>query len=234
MTDEAVIDRMANFKIALSPDFAGMAKEAALADLRDRIRLYERYYQTVREAEGAYIKMFDMRAKVHACNIYGRMAKSVLPYLLAMHSVQRPIFLLPLSDDDAALAAAGGGGGGGILGSILDAAGGGGGAMPSAGLDAWAKRFAQREEPVIARRAARRRRRRHGGRQGRRRLRPMVRAQLSLATASSPQRRRTGRIARDRGKQRRAERRAGRRAGGGGGAGGRGRRVGEQLPPALR
>ena len=43
-------------------------------------------YETVREEEGPYIKMFDLRAKCHACNVYGRMSKSVLPYLLAIRA----------------------------------------------------------------------------------------------------------------------------------------------------
>ena len=46
----------------------------------------EKKYQTVREAEGPYIKLFDLRAKCHACNIYGRMAKSVLPCKRPRHS----------------------------------------------------------------------------------------------------------------------------------------------------
>ena len=46
-----------------SPDFATMSEADALADLQQRIEHYEKIYDTVREEEGAYIKMFDLRAK---------------------------------------------------------------------------------------------------------------------------------------------------------------------------
>ena len=67
----------------------------------------------VREEEGAYIKMFDLRAKASVCNIYGRMSKSVLPFLLALHWHPRPIFLYVLPREAADPAAVVGGGGGG-------------------------------------------------------------------------------------------------------------------------
>lgn len=73
-----------------------------MADLSERISHYEKVYQTVREDEGPYIKMYDLRAKASACNIYGRMAKSVLPFLLAMHAIPRPIFLFILPSGDEA------------------------------------------------------------------------------------------------------------------------------------
>ena len=55
----------------------------------------------MREAEGPYIKIFDQRSKVHACNIYGRMAKSVLPYVMAIHDINRPVFLLAVDEATA-------------------------------------------------------------------------------------------------------------------------------------
>jgi len=97
-TDAEVIQREMGIKIALSNDFKGMAAEAAMQDLSDRIAHYEATYQTVREAEGAYIKIFDMRAKVHACNIYGRMAKSIMPFIMAVHHLARPIFVLSVDE----------------------------------------------------------------------------------------------------------------------------------------
>jgi hypothetical protein len=84
-----VLQQQMIFKVRNSPDFAGMSEAAALSDLKARIKNYTTTYQTVSEAEGAYIKLFDLRAKVAACNIFGRMSKSVLPFLLALHTVQR-------------------------------------------------------------------------------------------------------------------------------------------------
>ena len=84
----------------LSNDFKGMPLAEAMSDLGSRVSHYEKIYQTVREAEGAYIKIFDMRAKVHVANVYGRMAKSVLPYLMACHNIDRPVFLLSVDEKE--------------------------------------------------------------------------------------------------------------------------------------
>jgi hypothetical protein len=100
-TNEELLQRNMLIKVKLSADFKGMPVEEAMTDLGERIAHYEKNYQTVREAEGSYIKIFDLRAKVHACNIYGRMSKSVLPYLMAVHAIDRPVFILPVYEPDA-------------------------------------------------------------------------------------------------------------------------------------
>ena len=69
------------WKVAHSPDFMSMSEDEGMKDLMERIGHYEAVYETVTEEEGAYIKLFDLRAKVSACNIFGRMATKVLPYL---------------------------------------------------------------------------------------------------------------------------------------------------------
>jgi len=95
-TDEDVIAREMRWKVRNSDDFKGMAEADALRDLQQRIVNYEKSYQSVREEEGPYIKMYDLRAKAHCCNVYGRMANKVLPFLLATHGIARPIFLCVL------------------------------------------------------------------------------------------------------------------------------------------
>lgn len=50
-------------------------------------------------------QIFDLRSKVHACNVYGRMAKSVLPFLLMLHTHSRPVFLLVVREKGADRAA---------------------------------------------------------------------------------------------------------------------------------
>ena len=102
VTDPDVISSMCTWKVRHSEDFKGLGENEALADLQERISHYEKQYQTVREVEGPYIKMFDLRAKVHACNIYGRMAKTVLPYLLAIHGIARPIFMIVVDEENTA------------------------------------------------------------------------------------------------------------------------------------
>jgi len=129
-TDEEVIHDLKLWKVRNSPDFAGMTEEAALADLHDRIGHYEKVYQTVLEDEGPYIKLFDLRAKVAACNIYGRMAKSVMPYLLATHAIPRPLLLLIVPADKTE-------------GSVFSRSDG------HDGLVRWAKSYARAKELVI-------------------------------------------------------------------------------------
>ena len=38
---------------------------------------------------------------MHVCNVYGRMAKSVLPFIMALHTINRPIFLLSVDENAA-------------------------------------------------------------------------------------------------------------------------------------
>ena len=75
VTVESIIHREMLWKVRNSNDFRGMPEAEAMKDLEERIKYYEEKYETVREQEGAYIKIFDQRAKVSACNVYGRMAK---------------------------------------------------------------------------------------------------------------------------------------------------------------
>uniref|UniRef100_A0A7S3FKP2 Uncharacterized protein n=1 Tax=Haptolina ericina TaxID=156174 RepID=A0A7S3FKP2_9EUKA len=56
-------------------------------------------YETVQDEEGAYIKLYDLCSKVNTHNIFGRMSKIILPYLLAIHPFRRSIFLVSLPLD---------------------------------------------------------------------------------------------------------------------------------------
>jgi len=100
VTDPEVIQQGMDFKITHSADFAGLEPAEAYKDLAERIGHYEKSYETVRQEEGAYIKLFNLRATAHCSNIFGRMSKSVLPYLLALHSVPRPIYMLVVDEAD--------------------------------------------------------------------------------------------------------------------------------------
>ena len=93
-------------KVRHSPDFVGMAEAVAMADLATRIELYEEKYETLQDEEGAFIRLYDLSSKVSTHNIFGRMSKHVLPFLLALHSWPRPVTLLAMpADDDPGLAA---------------------------------------------------------------------------------------------------------------------------------
>jgi len=92
--DHEVVDKNLLNKVKNSPDFAGLNAQEALVDLRARIAHYESRYETVRDDEGSYIKLFNLSSKVTANACYGRISKSVLPYLMAIHLGTRPIWLV--------------------------------------------------------------------------------------------------------------------------------------------
>lgn len=96
--DEAVLEANMKTKVASSPDFRGMDPELALIDLKQRIANYELAYETVQDAEDhSYIKMYNFSSKVTANQCYGRMSKLVVPFLMAIHSDDRPIYLTALA-----------------------------------------------------------------------------------------------------------------------------------------
>ena len=50
-----------------------------------RCEIYERTYEGCSEAEGPFIKLWDLGSRCAAYNVYGRMSATILPYLLALH-----------------------------------------------------------------------------------------------------------------------------------------------------
>lgn len=92
--DKSVLDANIQGKVANSPDFRNMSPEEAVRDLKLRIEKYEKVYETVEDDEGPYIKLFNLSSKVMASHCYGRVAKSILPYLMAIHIGARPIWLV--------------------------------------------------------------------------------------------------------------------------------------------
>lgn len=91
--DEEVVMFNMLTKVRYSPDFQQMTEEQAMQDLKQRIANYEEIYETVQDSEGAFIKLFNLSSKVMANHCYGRVAKSILPYLMAIHIGSRPIWL---------------------------------------------------------------------------------------------------------------------------------------------
>jgi len=81
--DEEVVMFNMLTKVRYSPDFQQMTEEQAMQDLKQRIANYEEIYETVQDSEGAFIKLFNLSSKVMANHCYGRVAKSILPYLMA-------------------------------------------------------------------------------------------------------------------------------------------------------
>lgn len=91
--DKELILENFNFKISNSPDYKGMGRDAALADLQSRVQKYEEQYETITDDSLSYIKIFNLSTKLLVNHIYGRMSKIIVPALMAWNIGTRPIFL---------------------------------------------------------------------------------------------------------------------------------------------
>ncbi|CAJ1365806.1 unnamed protein product [Effrenium voratum] len=98
--DEEVVKFNMLTKVRYSPDFKDMSAEQAMKDLTARIRNYGEIYESVQDSEGAFIKLFNLSSKVMANHCYGRIAKSILPFLMAIHIGSRPIWLARAGPSD--------------------------------------------------------------------------------------------------------------------------------------
>ena len=91
--DKELIEENYRYKVSNSPDYENMGTEEALADLRKRVEKYESKYETIQNDMHSYIKIFNLSTKLLVNHIYGRMAKELVPALMAWHIGTRPIFL---------------------------------------------------------------------------------------------------------------------------------------------
>lgn len=91
--DQELLDENYRYKVANSPDFEGMSQDEALADLKRRVAKYESSYETIHDDTLSYIKVFNLSTKLMVNHIYGRMAKDLVPALMAWHIGTRPVYL---------------------------------------------------------------------------------------------------------------------------------------------
>lgn len=91
--DKELILENYNFKVKNSPDYRGMSREDAIADLEERVKKYEEQYETITDDSLSYIKIFNLSTKLLVNHIYGRMSKIIVPALMAWNIGTRPIFL---------------------------------------------------------------------------------------------------------------------------------------------
>lgn len=91
--DEELLLENFRFKVSNSPDYKGMEEKVAIADLRKRVKKYEDQYETITDDSLSYIKIFNLSTKLLVNHIYGRMAKVIVPALMAWNIGTRPIFL---------------------------------------------------------------------------------------------------------------------------------------------
>lgn len=85
-----------NFKVKIGscPDFEGFSQHEALLDLKQRIQKYEERYEPLEDhSHQSFIKIFNLSSRLMVNHIYGRLAKVVLPAIMAWNTGSRPIFL---------------------------------------------------------------------------------------------------------------------------------------------
>ena len=91
--DVELINENYRYKISISPDFRGMSTEEAMKDLKKRVQKYESQYETITDDSLSYIKVYNLSTKLLVNHIYGRMAKELVPALMAWHIGTRPVYL---------------------------------------------------------------------------------------------------------------------------------------------
>jgi hypothetical protein len=91
--DVELLEENYRYKASSSPDFDGMPEADAIKDLRNRVAKYEAQYETITDDTLSYIKIFNLSTKLMVNHIYGRMAKEVVPALMAWHIGTRPVYL---------------------------------------------------------------------------------------------------------------------------------------------
>jgi hypothetical protein len=92
--DARVLESNYRVKVANSPDYKGMSQEDALKDLRERVRNYERVYESIQDDELSYIKLHNLASKVICNRIHGQLSHSIAAYLMSIHIGRRPIFFV--------------------------------------------------------------------------------------------------------------------------------------------
>lgn len=82
-----------------SPDYQGQDPEAAALDFRNRIRNYEKVYQTIDEDEKdlTYVKLIDVGKQVIINRIQDYLQSRVVYYLMNLHIRPRSIWLSRVS-----------------------------------------------------------------------------------------------------------------------------------------
>ena len=83
-----------------SPDYKGQDPEVAAQDFRNRIRNYEKIYQTIDEDEKdlTYVKLIDLSQQVIVNGIKDYLQSRVVYYLMNLHIKPRSIWLSRVSD----------------------------------------------------------------------------------------------------------------------------------------
>ncbi len=91
--DPAIIEANVRETKLRSPDYEGMDPEEAAKDFRKRIDHYVRAYEPVQEEAYSYIKLIDVGRVIVMHRLAGYLPGQLVPLLLNLHLVRRPIWL---------------------------------------------------------------------------------------------------------------------------------------------
>ena len=93
-SEETIMQNIIEVKTT-SPDYVGQDPEAAALDFRNRIRNYEKVYQTIDEDEKdlTYVKLIDVGKQVIINQIQDYLQSRVVYYLMNLHIRPRSIWL---------------------------------------------------------------------------------------------------------------------------------------------
>jgi broad specificity phosphatase PhoE/predicted kinase len=89
---QIIENNIRNTKLS-SPDYENMDEDEAVRDFRRRIEHYERIYEPLREAEGAYLRVSGAGRSVTVSQVDGYLAGRLVFFLMNLHLTDRPIFL---------------------------------------------------------------------------------------------------------------------------------------------
>jgi hypothetical protein len=95
--DSVVLHENISNKVKSSPDYHGMSLQDALLDFKERIRNYTLQYEpidSVLDQHLSYMQCKNLGNHVVLNNIYGRIASTFVPYLMALHVGRRPLWFL--------------------------------------------------------------------------------------------------------------------------------------------
>ncbi|EGG17643.1 Fructose-6-phosphate-2-kinase/fructose-2 [Cavenderia fasciculata] len=91
--DQDVIEANIKETKLLSPDYQGADSAKAVQDFRERIKHYNKVYETVEGNDLQYIKLFDVGKKIEVNNITGYIPSRIVFFLMNLHIHNRPIWL---------------------------------------------------------------------------------------------------------------------------------------------
>lgn len=106
-TDQAIIEKNIHLKLS-GPDYKKMDPNLALQDFRNRLKNYEKVYETIDDEEELsnekfdiqFIKIINAGRKVVSYNISGYLSSQVVIFLLNFNLSERQIFLTSSGESD--------------------------------------------------------------------------------------------------------------------------------------